>query len=91
MSDNINWNETAIYDFLRFEHKPERQAAYDDRSLTKLANAGLIQRNEEKHTWKLTQKGEKGTSRHQTAFRLRQTLRTPARAPTLLLRLGRIR
>lgn len=59
MSDNINWNETAIYDFLRFEHKPERQAAYDDRNLTKLANAGLIQRNEEKHTWKLTQKGEK--------------------------------
>ena len=59
MSDNINWNETVIYDFLRFEHKPERQAAYDDRSLAKLANAGLIQRNEEKHTWKLTQKGEK--------------------------------
>lgn len=59
MSDNINWNETAIYDFLRFEHKPERQAAYDDRNLTKLTNAGLIQRNEEKHTWKLTQKGEK--------------------------------
>lgn len=47
MSDNINWNETSIYDFLRFEHKPERQATYDDRSLTKLANAGLIQRNEE--------------------------------------------
>lgn len=59
MSDNINWNETAICDFLRFEHKPERQAAYDDRNLTKLANTGLIQRNEEKHTWKLTQKGEK--------------------------------
>ncbi len=59
MSDNINWNETAVCDFLRFEHKPERQAAYDDRNLTKLANAGLIQRNEEKHTWKLTQKGEK--------------------------------
>lgn len=59
MSDNINWNETAIYDFLLFEHKPERQAAYDDRNLTKLANAGLISRNEEKHTWTLTQKGEK--------------------------------
>lgn len=59
MSDNINWNETAIYDFLLFEHKPERQAAYDDRNLTKLTNAGLISRNEEKHTWKLTQKGEK--------------------------------
>ena len=59
MSDNINWNETVIYDFLRFEHKPERQAAYDDRSLAKLANAGLIQRNEEKYTGKLTQKGEK--------------------------------
>lgn len=59
MSDTINWNETAICDFLRFEHKPERQAAYDDRNLTKLTNAGLIQRNEEKHTWKLTQKGEK--------------------------------
>lgn len=59
MSDNINWNETAVCDFLRFEHKPERQAAYDDRNFTKLANAGLIQRNEEKHTWKLTQKGEK--------------------------------
>ena len=59
MSDNINWTETAIYDFLRFEHKPERQAAYDDRNLTKLANAGLVQRNEERHTWTLTQKGEK--------------------------------
>lgn len=59
MSDNINWNETAIYDFLRFEHKPERQAAYDDRNLTKLANAGLIQRNEDRYSWKLTQKGEK--------------------------------
>lgn len=59
MSDNINWNETAICDFFRFERKPERQAAYDDRNLTKLANAGLISRNEEKHTWTLTQKGEK--------------------------------
>ncbi|MCB4877049.1 hypothetical protein [Bifidobacterium pseudocatenulatum] len=59
MSDNINWNETAICDFLRFEHKPELQAAYDDRNLTKLANAGLVQRNEERHTWTLTQKGEK--------------------------------
>lgn len=59
MSDTINWNETAICDFLRFEHKPERQAAYDDRNLTKLTKAGLVQRNEEKHTWKLTQKGEK--------------------------------
>lgn len=91
MSDNINWNETAIYDFLRFEHKPERQAAYDDRSLTKLANAGLIQRNEEKTHVEAHPKRRKGTSRHQTAFRLRQTLRTPAHAPTLLLRLGRIR
>lgn len=59
MSDNINWNETAIYDFLRFEHKPERQAAYDDRNLTKLANAGLVQRNEDRCSWTLTQKGEK--------------------------------
>lgn len=59
MSDNINWNETAICDFLRFEHKPELQAAYDDRNLTKLANAGLVQRNEERHMWTLTQKGEK--------------------------------
>ena len=59
MSDTINWNETAICDFFRFERKPERQAAYDDRNLTKLANAGLISRNEEKHTWTLTQKGEK--------------------------------
>lgn len=59
MSDNINWNETAIYDFLRFEHKPERQAAYDDRNLTKLTKAGLVQRNEDRYSWKLTQKGEK--------------------------------
>lgn len=59
MSDNINWNETAIYDFLRFEREPEHQAAYDDRNLTKLANAGLVQRNEERHSWTLTQKGEK--------------------------------
>lgn len=59
MSDNINWNETAIYDFLRFEHKPERQATYDDRNLTKLTKAGLVQRNEDRYSWKLTQKGEK--------------------------------
>lgn len=59
MSDTINWNETAVYDFLLFELKPERQAAYDDRNLTKLANAGLIQRNEDRYSWKLTQKGEK--------------------------------
>lgn len=58
MSDTINWNETAICDFLHFEYK-ELQAAYDDRNLTKLANAGLVQRNEERHTWTLTQKGEK--------------------------------
>lgn len=25
MSDNINWNETAIYEFMRFEREPERR------------------------------------------------------------------
>lgn len=58
MSDTINWNETAIYEFLLFESKPEQQA-YANRNLTKLANAGLIQRNEDRYSWKLTQKGEK--------------------------------
>lgn len=59
MSDNINWNTTAICDFLLFELKPELQAAYDDRNLTKLANAGLVQRTEDRYSWALTQKGEK--------------------------------
>lgn len=58
MSDTINWNETAISDFLLFELKPELQAAYNDRNLTKLANAGLVQRTEDRYSWALTQTGE---------------------------------
>lgn len=39
MSDNINWNETAIYEFMRFEREPERRV-FPDRDITKLAKAG---------------------------------------------------
>lgn len=41
MSD-INWNETAVYEFMRFEREPERRV-FPDRDITKLAKAGLIQ------------------------------------------------
>lgn len=44
MSD-INWNETAVYEFMRFEREPERRV-FPDRDITKLAKAGLIQENE---------------------------------------------
>lgn len=40
MSD-INWNETAVYEFMRFEREPERRV-FPDRDITKLAKAGLI-------------------------------------------------
>lgn len=56
MSDNINWNETAIYEFMRFEREPERRV-FPDRDITKLAKAGLIQENET-GDWTLTQTGE---------------------------------
>ena len=35
MSD-INWNETAVYEFMRFEREPERRV-FPDRDITKLA------------------------------------------------------
>lgn len=57
MSDTINWNETAVYEFMRFEREPERRV-FPDRDITKLAKAGLIQENET-GDWTLTQKGEK--------------------------------
>lgn len=57
MSNNIKWNETAFYEFLRFEREPER-TLYPDRNISKLANAGLIQENEHRN-WALTQEGEK--------------------------------
>lgn len=57
MSDNINWNETAVYEFMRFEREPER-GVFPDRDITKLAKAGLIQENET-GDWTLTQTGEK--------------------------------
>lgn len=57
MSDNINWNETAVYEFMRFEREPERRV-FPDRDITKLAKAGLIQENET-GDWTLTQTGEK--------------------------------
>lgn len=56
MSDNINWNETAVYEFMRFEREPERRV-FPDRDITKLAKAGLIQENET-GDWTLTQTGE---------------------------------
>lgn len=56
MSDNINWNETAIYEFMRLEREPERRV-FPDRDITKLAKAGLIQENET-GDWTLTQTGE---------------------------------
>mgnify|MGYP004703930991 CR=1 FL=1 len=56
MSDNINWNETAVYEFMRFEREPER-GVFPDRDITKLAKAGLIQENET-GDWTLTQTGE---------------------------------
>lgn len=55
MSD-INWNETAVYEFMRFEREPERRV-FPDRDITKLAKAGLIQENET-GDWTLTQTGE---------------------------------
>lgn len=57
MSDTINWNETAVYEFMRFEREPERRV-FPDRDITKLAKAGLIQENET-GGWTLTQTGEK--------------------------------
>lgn len=56
MSDTINWNETAVYEFMRFEREPERRV-FPDRDITKLAKAGLIQENET-GDWTLTQTGE---------------------------------
>lgn len=56
MSDNINWNTTAVYEFMRFEREPERRV-FPDRDITKLAKAGLIQENET-GDWTLTQTGE---------------------------------
>ena len=56
MSDTINWNETAVYEFTRFEREPERRV-FPDRDITKLAKAGLIQENET-GDWTLTQTGE---------------------------------
>lgn len=56
MSNNIKWNETAFYEFLRFECEPER-TLYPDRNISKLANAGLIQENEHRK-WTLTQDGK---------------------------------
>lgn len=35
MSD-INWNETAVYEFMRFEREPERRV-FPDRDITKQA------------------------------------------------------
>lgn len=60
MSD-INWNETAVYEFMRFEREPERRV-FPDRDITKLAKAGLIQENET-GDWTLTQTGEDETIR----------------------------
>lgn len=57
MSDTINWNETAVYEFMRFEREPERRV-FPDRDITKLAKAGLIQENET-GGWTLTQTGKK--------------------------------
>lgn len=56
MSDTINWNETAVYEFMRFEREPERRV-FPDRDITKLAKVGLIQENET-GDWTLTQTGE---------------------------------
>lgn len=56
MSDTISWNETAVYEFMRFEREPERRV-FPDRDITKLAKAGLIQENET-GDWTLTQTGE---------------------------------
>lgn len=56
MSDTINWNETAVYEFMRFEREPERRV-FPDRDITKLAKTGLIQKNET-GDWTLTQTGE---------------------------------